>query len=83
MDADGIKRTNIKTKIRQLGIIIGYYAEHIIDIQDKEGELTENNVVVTDGLINCLKFRMSELMYERETLEGMVIDDKKLSNYII
>ena len=82
MDAEGIKRTSIKTKIRQLGIIIGFYAEHIVDIQDKKGELTENNVVVTAGLINCLKFRMSELMYEREAFEKMVVDGK-LSNYII
>ena len=83
MDADRIKRTSIKTKIRQLGIIIGYYAEHIVDIQDREGELTENNVVITEDLINWLKFRMTELLDEKKSLENLVIDDKKLANYIV
>ena len=83
MDKVRIRRQNIKSKVRQIDIIIGYYASHIEKISDKIGEVTDNKVTVTRGLINSLRLRMRELIEERDLLEELCFNDEKLSNYVI
>lgn len=83
MDSVRIKRTNITVKIRQLGTIIGYYAEHVLDLQDKIGEESKAGVEITPGLIHSIKGRIKELVKQRNELEDTMMSDKKLSNYYI
>ena len=82
MDKVRIRRQNIKSKIKQIDIIIGYYAAHIESISGKIGEKV-HHIVVSHGLIKSLRSRMNELISERDLLEDLCFDIDKLSNYVI